>query len=97
MLNLAGTGLSAIATLAVTVLVTRHFSRPMAGAFFAATSLFLIVEASSNLGAFNGVIYFIAPTVAAGGGQDPGDPARRDPPGCGLLGGGRGGHGGVRR
>ncbi|MDQ2876196.1 MAG: polysaccharide biosynthesis C-terminal domain-containing protein, partial [Actinomycetota bacterium] len=60
MLNLAGAGLSAMATLAMTVLVTRHFSRPVAGAFFAATSLFLIVESISNLGAFNGVIYFIA-------------------------------------
>ena len=32
----------------------------MAGAFFAATSLFLIVETISNLGAFNGAVYFIA-------------------------------------
>lgn len=59
-LNLGGAGLSAIATIAITILVTRHFSRPAAGAFFAATSLFLIVETISNLGAFNGSIYFIA-------------------------------------
>ena len=59
-LNLAGAGISAAATLGVTVLVTRHFSRSAAGAFFAATSLFLIIETLSNLGAFNGAIYFIA-------------------------------------
>jgi O-antigen/teichoic acid export membrane protein len=59
-LNLGGAGFSAIATLVVTILVTRHFSRSVAGAFFAATSLFLIVETISNLGAFNGAIYFIA-------------------------------------
>ena len=60
MLNLGGAGFSATATLVITVLVTRHFSRSVAGAFFAATSLFLIVETISNLGAFNGAIYFIA-------------------------------------
>jgi O-antigen/teichoic acid export membrane protein len=59
-LNLAGAGLSAAATIGVTVLVTREFSRAVAGAFFAATSLFLIVEAIANLGAYNGLIYFIA-------------------------------------
>jgi O-antigen/teichoic acid export membrane protein len=59
-LNLAGAAVSAAATLALTVLVTRQFSRPVAGAFFAATSLFLIVEAIANLGAYNGAIYFIA-------------------------------------
>jgi len=35
-LNLAGAAVSAAATLALTVLVTRQFSRPVAGAFFAA-------------------------------------------------------------
>jgi O-antigen/teichoic acid export membrane protein len=59
-LNLAGAALSAAATLGVTIAVTRTFSRPVAGAFFAATSLFLIVETVSNLGAYNGLIYFIA-------------------------------------
>jgi O-antigen/teichoic acid export membrane protein len=59
-LNLAGAGISAAATLGVTVLVTREFSRPVAGAFFAAISLFLIIETLANLGAYNGVIYFIA-------------------------------------
>jgi O-antigen/teichoic acid export membrane protein len=59
-LNLAGAAVSAAASLGVTVLVTRRFSPPVAGAFFAATSLFLIIEAVSNLGAYNGLIYFIA-------------------------------------
>jgi len=59
-LNLAGAAVSAVATLGITILVTRHFHREIAGAFFAATSLFLIAEAVAGLGAFNGVVYFIA-------------------------------------
>jgi O-antigen/teichoic acid export membrane protein len=59
-LNLGGAAISAAATLGLTILVTRHFGRAEAGAFFAATSLFLIVEAVANLGAYNGAIYFIA-------------------------------------
>jgi O-antigen/teichoic acid export membrane protein len=59
-LNLAGAAVSAAATLGVTILVTRHFHREIAGAFFAATSLFLIAEAVAGLGAFNGAVYFVA-------------------------------------
>ena len=59
-LNLAGAVASAAATFGVTVLVTRLFSQPVAGAFFSATSLFLIVESVASLGAFAGVVYFIA-------------------------------------
>jgi len=59
-LNLAGAAISAAATVGVTVLVTRQFTRPVAGAFFTATSLFLIVEAIAGLGAYSGVVYFIA-------------------------------------
>ncbi|MEP7023929.1 MAG: polysaccharide biosynthesis C-terminal domain-containing protein [Actinomycetota bacterium] len=59
-LNLVGVIISAAATLGTTIIVTRQFSRPVAGAFFTATSLFLIVEAIANLGAYNGAIYFIA-------------------------------------
>jgi O-antigen/teichoic acid export membrane protein len=59
-LNLAGAAVSAAATLGITILVTRHFHRDIAGAFFAATSLFLIAEAIAGLGAFNGAVYFIA-------------------------------------
>jgi O-antigen/teichoic acid export membrane protein len=59
-LNLIGAGVSAATTLAVTVLVTREFSKPIAGAFFTATSAFLIVEAVASLGANVGLVYFIA-------------------------------------
>jgi O-antigen/teichoic acid export membrane protein len=59
-LNLGGALLSAIASLGLTVVVTQNFSRPVAGAFFVAMSLFLIVEAAATLGAYNGTIYFIA-------------------------------------
>jgi O-antigen/teichoic acid export membrane protein len=59
-LNLGGALVSAIASLALTVIVTHSFSRAVAGAFFVAMSLFLIVEAIANLGAYNGAIYFIA-------------------------------------
>jgi O-antigen/teichoic acid export membrane protein len=60
MLNLVGAAVSAAATLGVTVLVTREFSRPVAGVFFTATSLFMIVEILASLGSYNGVIYFLA-------------------------------------
>ena len=59
-LNLVGAAVSAAATLGVTVLITNVFSPSAAGAFFSATSLFLIVEAVASLGAFTGAVYFIA-------------------------------------
>ncbi len=59
-LNLGGALVSAVASLGLTIVVTHNFSRPVAGAFFVAMSLFLIVEAVANLGAYNGAIYFIA-------------------------------------
>lgn len=58
-LNLVGAGVAAITTIIITLLVTRTFSRPVAGAFFSATSLFLIVESVASLGAFTGLVYFI--------------------------------------
>ncbi|HZO79004.1 MAG TPA: lipopolysaccharide biosynthesis protein [Solirubrobacteraceae bacterium] len=65
-LNLGGAAVSAVATLGVTVLVARAFSRPAAGAFFTATSLFLIVEMVAGLGAYNGLVYFIPRLRASG-------------------------------
>jgi O-antigen/teichoic acid export membrane protein len=59
-LNLVGAAVAAATTLGVTVLVTRLFSKPVAGAFFSATSLFLIVESVASLGAYTGAVYFIA-------------------------------------
>lgn len=59
-LNLAGAVVSAITTIGVTLIITRHFSKPVAGAFFAATSVFIIVSAVAGLGSSNGVVYFVA-------------------------------------
>src|SRR6266700_4156096 len=59
-LNLAGAAISAVATLGMTVIVTRQFSKPVAGAFFTAISLFLIIEAVASLGAYTGAVYFVA-------------------------------------
>jgi O-antigen/teichoic acid export membrane protein len=59
-LNLVGAAISTITTIAVTLLVTHQFSPPVAGAFFSATSLFLIVESVASLGAYTGAVYFIA-------------------------------------
>ena len=58
--NLLGAVISAASTVVLTVIVTRNFSKSAVGTFFVATSLFLIVEAVTNLGAYNGTIYFIA-------------------------------------
>jgi O-antigen/teichoic acid export membrane protein len=59
-LNLIGAAAAAVATVGITVLITRRFSRPMAGTFFTATSVFLIAEAIGSLGAKTGTVYFIA-------------------------------------
>jgi O-antigen/teichoic acid export membrane protein len=59
-LNLVGAIVSAGTTVAVTVLVTRQFAPAVAGAFFSATSLFLILESVTGLGAYAGAVYFIA-------------------------------------
>jgi O-antigen/teichoic acid export membrane protein len=59
-LNLVGAVVAAAMTVGVTVLVTRQFSKPIAGAFFTAISAFLIVEAVASLGANVGLVYFIA-------------------------------------
>jgi O-antigen/teichoic acid export membrane protein len=68
-LNLVGAAVAAAATVGVTVLVARAFTRPVAGAFFTATSLFVIVEMAANLGAYTGLIYFI-PRLRATGDDD---------------------------
>src|SRR5260221_3325775 len=58
--NLAGAVISASASVGLTVVVTRNFGKSVVGTFFVAISLFLIVEAVTNLGWYNGTIYFIA-------------------------------------
>jgi O-antigen/teichoic acid export membrane protein len=60
MLNLAGSAVAAVSTVGVTVLVTRQFSKYVAGSFFTAISAFLIVQMLASLGAQNGLVYFIA-------------------------------------
>lgn len=59
-LNLIGAGVAAVTTLALTVVITREFTKPVAGAFFTAISLFLIVESAAGLGAWVGLVNFIA-------------------------------------
>src|SRR5579862_3318672 len=58
--NMAGAAIAGITTVAVTALVTRRFDKPVAGAFFTAISLFLIVRAVAGLGANVGAVNFIA-------------------------------------
>jgi O-antigen/teichoic acid export membrane protein len=58
--NLIGAGVLGFSTVAVTLIVTRSFSQAAAGAFFATTSLFLIVAALTSLGAGTGMVYFVA-------------------------------------
>jgi O-antigen/teichoic acid export membrane protein len=59
-LNLVGAAVAAVTTLGVALIVTRVFSKPVAGAFFAAISLFMIVESVASLCAYTGLVYFIA-------------------------------------
>ena len=59
-LNLIGALVAAVTTLVLTVVITREYSKPVAGAFFTAISLFLIVENAAGLGAWVGLVNFIA-------------------------------------
>jgi O-antigen/teichoic acid export membrane protein len=61
--NLVGTVISAIATLAFTVVVTRSVGRHVAGSLFTATSLFLMLQMTSKLGADTGATYFLSRSV----------------------------------
>ena len=59
-LNLIGALVAAVTTLVLTVVITREYTKPVAGAFFTAISLFLIVESAAGLGAWVGLVNFIA-------------------------------------
>jgi len=59
-LNLASSAVSAVATTGVTVLVARMFGKTEAGAFFTATSAFIIIGAVAGLGTNVGLTYYIA-------------------------------------
>jgi O-antigen/teichoic acid export membrane protein len=65
-LNLLGALVAALATFGGTALVTNFFSGAEAGAFFTATSAFVIVESLAGLGANVGLVYFIARFRAMG-------------------------------
>ncbi|SIO84579.1 Heteropolysaccharide repeat unit export protein [Nocardiopsis sp. JB363] len=58
--NMAGAAVGAALNLALIVAITRAFSQETAGLLFSATSVFLIMAAVSNLGAPDGLVYFIA-------------------------------------
>jgi O-antigen/teichoic acid export membrane protein len=60
LLNMVGAGVAGLGTVVLTVIVTRSFSKAVAGGFFTAMSLFLIIEAVVSLGAATGTTYFIA-------------------------------------
>jgi O-antigen/teichoic acid export membrane protein len=58
--NMAGAVVGAALNLAVIVTITRAFSQETAGLLFSATSVFLIAAVVANLGASDGLVYFIA-------------------------------------
>ena len=60
LLNLVGAGVSSLAGLTLTVLVTRAMSKADAGAFFTLTSVFLLTEILVCLGTDAGLVYFIS-------------------------------------
>lgn len=59
-LSLVGALVSAVANLALTVVITHGVGRSTAGEFFALTSVFLLAEVLCRLGADVGLIYFLA-------------------------------------
>lgn len=66
--NLVGTAISALASFAIVILVSRMWSLEVAGSLFAVTSIFLIVLALSQLGIDQGLVRFIAWNTARGDG-----------------------------
>ncbi|WP_407941952.1 lipopolysaccharide biosynthesis protein [Nocardiopsis codii] len=58
--NMAGAVVGAGLNLALIVAITRAFSQETAGLLFSATSVFLIAASVANLGAPDGLVYFIA-------------------------------------
>ncbi|WP_150251845.1 lipopolysaccharide biosynthesis protein [Nocardiopsis deserti] len=65
--NMAGAVVGAVLNLAVIVTITRAFSQETAGLLFSATSVFLIAAVVANLGASDGLVYFIARMRVFGG------------------------------
>jgi O-antigen/teichoic acid export membrane protein len=65
-LNLVGAAVSAVATFALTVVITHGTTKIEAGVFFATTSLFIIATSIGQLGTNTGLVYFIARAVESG-------------------------------
>ncbi len=58
--NLLGAAMSAVATLGLTLVVTRGLPRDTAGVFFSATSLFMVATTVGQLGTNVGLVYFLS-------------------------------------
>jgi O-antigen/teichoic acid export membrane protein len=58
--NLAGSVVSAVVTMAFTVLITRTLDRTSAGIFFSLTSMYTLVFSVARLGVPTGLVYFLA-------------------------------------
>jgi O-antigen/teichoic acid export membrane protein len=65
-LGLIGAAFSAVANLALALVVTRGFGRHDAGLFFSAVAAFLVLEMLSRLGTDTAAVYFIARLRALG-------------------------------
>ncbi|WP_306370031.1 lipopolysaccharide biosynthesis protein [Nocardiopsis sp. CC223A] len=65
--NMAGAVVGAGLNLALIVAITRVFTQEAAGLLFSATSVFLIAAAVANVGAPDGLVYFIARLRVLGG------------------------------
>ena len=65
-LNLVGAGISAVTTVALTVVVTRTLVKDDAGAFFALTSLFLLGETVARAGTGTGLVWSLSRMRALG-------------------------------
>ncbi len=64
--GLAGSAVTALAQLALTVVVARGLDKPQAGIFFTATSLFLILSTFTRLGTPTGLVWALSGQRARG-------------------------------
>lgn len=64
--SLMGAGVSAVANLLLIIVVTRGVQQDTAGRFFAATSVFVVLEGLCALGTVTGLVYFVARLRARG-------------------------------
>lgn len=65
-LNLVGAGITSFTNLALTLIVTRGFSQNVAGQFFSATSVFVLLVSIGRLGSGTGLVYFVSRFRALG-------------------------------